>query len=80
MNEAFGSINEYKREVSDLTPQYKAATDEIKDLVARVEDQKEQYIAVCTYYILFKPQLCNISSCIGMNWLYLEYCGIIIIH
>jgi hypothetical protein len=46
VNEAFGSINEYKREVSDLTPQYKAATDEIKDLVARVEDQKEQYIAV----------------------------------
>ncbi|XP_052095798.1 dynein heavy chain domain-containing protein 1-like isoform X11 [Mytilus californianus] len=45
VNEAFGSINEYKREVSELTPKYKSATDEIKDLVARVEDQKEQYIA-----------------------------------
>lgn len=50
MNEAFGSINEYKREVSELTPKYKSATDEIKDLVARVEDQKEQYIAVNILY------------------------------
>lgn len=52
VNEAFGSINEYKREVSDLTPQYKAATDEIKDLVTRVEEQKEQYIAVSIYPLL----------------------------
>ena len=46
MNEAFGSISEFRREVSDLSPQHKAATDEIKDLVEQVEAQKLEYIGV----------------------------------
>ena len=46
MNEAFGSINCYKREVSDLSPQHKEATDEIKALVEEVEAQKQDYIEV----------------------------------
>lgn len=48
MNEAFGSISEFRREVSDLSPQHKAATEEIKDLVEQVEAQKQEYIAVST--------------------------------
>ena len=46
VNEAFGSISEFRREVSDLSPQHKAATDEIKDLVEQVEAQKLEYIGV----------------------------------
>ena len=46
MNEAFGSINEFKREVSDLSPQHKEASDEIKALVEEVEAQKQDYIEV----------------------------------
>jgi len=46
VNEAFGSINEFKRQVSDLTPQHKAALDEIRDLVDQVEEHKLDYIEV----------------------------------
>ena len=52
MNEAFGSISEFKREVSDLSPQHKKATDEIKDLVEQVEAQKQDYIVVCATFSL----------------------------
>ncbi|XP_069111192.1 dynein heavy chain domain-containing protein 1-like isoform X2 [Argopecten irradians] len=44
VNEAFGSINQFKRQVSALTPQHKAAMDEIKELVEQVEEHREQYI------------------------------------
>ncbi|KAJ8313861.1 hypothetical protein KUTeg_008422 [Tegillarca granosa] len=44
VNEAFGSIAEFRREVSDLTPQHQSAVEEIKDLVAQVEDYKIKYI------------------------------------
>uniref|UniRef100_A0A8W8M9M4 AAA+ ATPase domain-containing protein n=1 Tax=Magallana gigas TaxID=29159 RepID=A0A8W8M9M4_MAGGI len=44
VNEAFGSISEFKREVSDLMPKHKAAMAEIKELVQQVEEQKQQYI------------------------------------
>lgn len=48
MNEAFGSIDEFKREVSDLSPKHKDAVDKIKDLVEQVEAQKQDYIVVST--------------------------------
>nr|XP_022307449.1 dynein heavy chain domain-containing protein 1-like isoform X4 [Crassostrea virginica] len=44
VNEAFGSISEFKREVSELMPKHKAAMAEIKELVQQVEEQKQQYI------------------------------------
>ncbi|XP_056008158.1 dynein heavy chain domain-containing protein 1-like [Ostrea edulis] len=44
VNEAFGSISELKREVSELMPKHKAAMAEIKELVQQVEEQKQQYI------------------------------------
>ncbi|XP_062587861.1 dynein heavy chain domain-containing protein 1-like, partial [Saccostrea cucullata] len=44
VNEAFGSISEFKREVSELMPKHKAAMAEIKELVEQVEEQKLQYI------------------------------------
>ncbi|KAH3716365.1 hypothetical protein DPMN_059086 [Dreissena polymorpha] len=45
VNEAFGSIDDFRREVSNLSPQHKAATEEIKGLVQEVEAQKQEYIA-----------------------------------
>ncbi|XP_052798483.1 dynein heavy chain domain-containing protein 1-like isoform X5 [Mya arenaria] len=44
VNEAFGSIDDFRREVSNLSPQHKAATEEIKGLVEQVEAQKQDYI------------------------------------
>ncbi|XP_060599368.1 dynein heavy chain domain-containing protein 1-like [Ruditapes philippinarum] len=44
VNEAFGSISEFKREVSDLSPQHKQAVDGIKGLVEEVEAHKQDYI------------------------------------
>ena len=55
MNEAFGSISEFKREVSELMPKHKAAMAEIKELVQQVEEQKQQYIEVCLLYLKFLP-------------------------
>ena len=46
VNEAYDSINEYKRQVSELTPKHKSAIDEIKQLVWEVEEHKQQYIEV----------------------------------
>ncbi|XP_070211333.1 dynein heavy chain domain-containing protein 1-like isoform X3 [Littorina saxatilis] len=44
IDEAFGSIEEYRREVSHLTPRHKAATDNVRTLVEFVEQQKHDYI------------------------------------
>ncbi|XP_048242736.1 dynein heavy chain domain-containing protein 1-like [Haliotis rufescens] len=44
IDEAFGSIAEYKREVSDLTPQHKLSMETIRELVEQVEQHKEEYI------------------------------------
>ena len=46
INEAFGSIAEFRREVSELTPKHKAATDSVHTLVEFVEQQKQDYIQV----------------------------------
>ena len=46
MNEAFGSIDDFRREVSNLSPLHKAATEEIKGLVEQVDAQKQEYIQV----------------------------------
>ncbi|XP_076466624.1 dynein heavy chain domain-containing protein 1-like isoform X2 [Babylonia areolata] len=44
INEAFGSISDFRREVSDLTPRHKSATDNVHSLVEFVEQQKQDYI------------------------------------
>ncbi|KAL8594105.1 hypothetical protein ACOMHN_000817 [Nucella lapillus] len=44
INEAFGSISDFRREVSDLTPRHKAATETVHSLVECVEQQKQDYI------------------------------------
>ncbi|ESP00380.1 hypothetical protein LOTGIDRAFT_173233 [Lottia gigantea] len=44
IDEAFGSIATYKKEVSCLAPKHKSSMDTIQDLVEKVESQKQQYI------------------------------------
>ncbi|XP_025095393.1 dynein heavy chain domain-containing protein 1-like isoform X2 [Pomacea canaliculata] len=44
INEAFGSIAEYRQEVSDLAPRHKTANDTVRSLVEDVEKQKQVYI------------------------------------
>ena len=44
IDEAFDSIAEFKREVSELEPRQKAANAEIKELVTQVETYKQEYI------------------------------------
>ncbi|XP_035825634.1 dynein heavy chain domain-containing protein 1 [Aplysia californica] len=44
IDEAFGSIAEFKKEVSDLMPRQKSANSEIRDLVTQVETHKQEYI------------------------------------
>lgn len=46
INEAFGSIAEYRQEVSDLAPRHKTANDTVRSLVEDVEKQKQVYIQV----------------------------------
>ena len=46
IDEAFDSISDYKREVSELTPKHKAATEHVRALVENVEAQKQDYIKV----------------------------------
>lgn len=46
MNEAFDTISEYKREVSDLVPRHQRALSIVKEHVETVEIQREQYIQV----------------------------------
>lgn len=46
INEAFGSIAEYKSEVSDLMPRHKSANEKIKELITQVETHKQEYIVV----------------------------------
>ena len=50
IDEAFDSIKEYKREVSDLMPRQKSANSEIKELVTQVEQHKQDYIVVSEIY------------------------------
>ncbi|KAK7008742.1 dynein heavy chain domain-containing protein 1, partial [Biomphalaria glabrata] len=44
INEAFGSIADYRNEVSDLVPQQVSAARQVTDLVAQVESSKQNYI------------------------------------
>ncbi|KAH9487912.1 hypothetical protein Btru_067436 [Bulinus truncatus] len=44
INEAFGSIADYQKEVSGLMPQHLSAARQVTDLVAQVEDFKQNYI------------------------------------
>ncbi|CAL1542045.1 unnamed protein product [Lymnaea stagnalis] len=44
INEAFGSIAEFKKEVSGLMPQHTSAAGQISDLVSQVETYKQDYI------------------------------------
>ena len=46
MNEAFDSIAEYKREVSNLVPRHQGALAAVKEHVQCVEMQREEYIKV----------------------------------
>lgn len=49
IDEAFGSIAEYKRKVSDLVPQSSSAGGVINDLVTQVDNLKQSYRQVCSY-------------------------------
>ena len=46
IDEAFDSIAEFRREVSDLMPQHRSANGTIRDLVTMVERYKQDYIVV----------------------------------
>lgn len=47
MNEAFSSIGDYKRQVSDLAPSYQKALDHVTELVECVEQKRQEFIQVC---------------------------------
>ena len=70
MNEAFGSISEFKREVSELMPKHKAAMAEIKELVQQVEEQKQQYIEVCLLYLYLQVPG---YTCITSSYIYQQF-------
>ena len=46
VTDAFETITEYKREVSDLVPRHQKALDMVKEHVGFVEAQRGQYIQV----------------------------------
>ena len=46
INEAFDSIAEFKKEVSDLEPKQRSANSEIKDLKEIIEGHKQEYRVV----------------------------------
>ena len=64
INEAFGSIAEFRREVSELTPKHKAATDSVHTLVEFVEQQKQDYIQVVNHITVYYREhgLCGLLA------------------
>lgn len=57
MNEAYGSINDYKETICRLSPQHKTAVDNIEDNISNLSKKREAYKKVSIFSLIINPQI-----------------------
>lgn len=62
MNEAYGSINDYKETICRLSPQHKTAVDNIEDNISNLSKKREAYKKVSIFFFNNKSKNLTIKQ------------------